>query len=100
MGASGCVEADQFLPAEIWDLLVLPRTPSFVFLGFLPGENFWSRGEREPSHAWILATAVSGQVRTNFWTHELRRTLRSKLSHSFDTQEPCNQMENYSLAHL
>lgn len=40
MGASGCVEAEQFLPAEIWDLLVPPRTPSFVCLGFLPGENF------------------------------------------------------------
>jgi len=43
---------------------------------------------------------VSGQVRTNLWTHELRRTPRSKLSHSFDMQEPCNQMESYSAMHL
>lgn len=100
MDASGCVEAEQFLPAEIWDLPAPPRTPSFVCLGSLPGENFWSRGEREQWHAGILATAVSGQVRTNFWTHELRRTPRSKLSHSFDMQEPCNQMESYSAMHL
>lgn len=54
MGASGCVEAEQFLPAEIWDLPAPPRSPSFVrlvsFLGKTSGVG--ERGNNGMPGSW------------------------------------------------